>query len=373
MKQTFIVLIAVLALQSCSEESTNNFEEITENIFEGDVELKSQIEVDDFGANKYTRINGNLTIESEYNLVSIDNLSPLKDLNYISGNLTIAYNDELESLKGLNDLSVVGEELNIGANEKLENISDLSALKTVGGALKLTSNSFGDVSGLENITSITSLYIKGNKNLANLDALSNVTEVKNVLEITNNDVLVDYCGLLSILKNKSTAVKIEENLYIPSDNDLQEDYCSLSLFANRPLLLHLDGKAYNYNDACTETDTSSKPYTIRIKVSVDGEEKSNKVFEDTNDMSIEVEEELFGTEYIIEVIMENYDPNNELRDYGGTGINDMNLVISYDDERILLDEQLEGLALYYCDNGPYKAIFKYIKSEDSFSKDYTWY
>ena len=95
MKKTKTILLFILTtfLISCSD----NENDISPPI-EGDVHLKNQQEVNEFGANNYSGINGNLTIGYQSGVRDITNLNPLSSLSFIDGNLDINYNTEKKKI-----------------------------------------------------------------------------------------------------------------------------------------------------------------------------------------------------------------------------------------------------------------------------------
>ena len=136
MKKTKTILLFILTtfLNSCSD----NENDISPPI-EGDVHLKNQQEVNEFGANNYSGINGNLTIGYQSGVRDITNLNPLSSLSFIDGNLDINYNDNLASLNGLNNIESINGFLHIGDNNSLANLNGLSNLNSVVATLNLCS------------------------------------------------------------------------------------------------------------------------------------------------------------------------------------------------------------------------------------------
>src|SRR5690606_33815833 len=76
------------------------------NVFDGRIWLKTQAELDAFGANNYTHITGQLVIGTRYELdfSDITDLSSLTSLISIGENLFIAGNENLANLNGLHNL-----------------------------------------------------------------------------------------------------------------------------------------------------------------------------------------------------------------------------------------------------------------------------
>jgi uncharacterized protein (TIGR02145 family) len=106
-------------------------------IIDGDVNLFSQVEVDNYG--DYSSINGDLTI----NGTGIVNLHNLTSLNIINGNLTIE-STSCSNLKGLDNLIHVGGNLLISNNNNLTSLSGIEKLRSVGGFENINYLSFLD-------------------------------------------------------------------------------------------------------------------------------------------------------------------------------------------------------------------------------------
>src|SRR4030067_314275 len=165
MKALFLFLFVILFLQINT----------TAQVYNGDLTLTSQAEVDDF---HYTEVTGNLSID-EAVAVNITNLDSLSELTTIGGTLFIFNNNSLTNVNGLFNLTSVGGFLHIYNNNALTNIDALSNLTSVGGAL----------------------FIYNNNALTNIDGLSSLTSVGGDLGITNNIALVEFgfCGLYALL------------------------------------------------------------------------------------------------------------------------------------------------------------------------------
>ncbi len=130
---------------------------------EGDVFLKSQQEVDDFGANNYNRINGFLVIGKLENegYSDIIDLTPLLSLEYIEEYLYIQFNGVLTTTSGLNNILYLGNYFALLHNPSLKNLVGLNNIQTIGGFLAIDDNpALINVDGLSSITTIgdKSLY-----------------------------------------------------------------------------------------------------------------------------------------------------------------------------------------------------------------------
>lgn len=161
------------------------------HVFTGNVYLTNQNEVNSFGNNHYTHIDGELKINDH--LWDIKSLSPLSNLTEI-GSLNIRYCNKLTSLEGLNNLKKIHnnliiqgcrELLNIEALYNLENI-DLNNNLEIAGNVKLSS--LNSLLAIKKVNG--SLAIIGNNNLDNLVGLNNLSAVENILEISSNQQLV---------------------------------------------------------------------------------------------------------------------------------------------------------------------------------------
>lgn len=270
------LLILSLTFMSCLLFESDN-EELNVNEFIGDVILETQQDVDEFGANNYTSINGKLTIGSilESN-ASITNINSLNTLIYISKNLFIIRNDSLKninglsnltsvglylsinqngslsSLNGLDNLNNVGATLQVSKNENLENIDGLSGLKAVGENMMVTENSkLQNINGLSNVTSfngglnisknhsltsiegvnnLTSIYhlmIGHNILITNLDPLNNISSIdpEGTINIVFNADLIDFCGIEKLVASNNYT--IANNGYNPTYQNFVDENCSL--------------------------------------------------------------------------------------------------------------------------------------------------
>lgn len=210
-----------------------------ENIYDRDAFLQTQEEVNEFGANNYTRINGMLFIGKWENngYSDIVDLSPLQTLNYVRDGLYIQFNELLTTTSGLENLehvirfevwsnpalvNVVGfnnlEDILAGVSIKdnpvLSNLEGLSNLKNIGSSLFLNKNySIPNLDWLSNLTSIDhGLSIGFSPLITSLNGLSNLIYLGDHLSLTHNDSLNDLSGLqnltatlgrLSITENNS--------------------------------------------------------------------------------------------------------------------------------------------------------------------------
>jgi hypothetical protein len=163
--------------------------EVKAQVFNGNLTLNTQAEVDAFN---YTSVTGIIFINSLQS--NITNLDGLSELTTVGKSLFIGHKS-FTNLNGLSNLTSVGEMLSL---EDLRNITNLDELS--------------------NLTHVGALSIEKNDQLTNIDALTNLTFIFGEVTITENDVLSSLYGL-------SNLVQVSGNLTIKEN----------------PLLTNLDG------------------------------------------------------------------------------------------------------------------------------------
>lgn len=223
-------------------------------IYDGNLILKSQNEIDEFGALSYTRINGHLSI-GEFQVQSdISSLTSLGDLSEIEGVLRIEGNHDFENLSGLQNLRRLGalyirdtkisnldELINltelsgeigdgnwvsfIGNNINLKNIDGLKNIERIAGWLDINYNpSLENINGLSSLKFTPNLTLNKNDKITNLDALENLNSSLNILEVESNQSLEDIEGLKNVA---SIGFRLRFD-----DNPVLKDFCALSSLAS---------------------------------------------------------------------------------------------------------------------------------------------
>ncbi|GHC54783.1 cadherin repeat domain-containing protein [Ulvibacter litoralis] len=170
------------------------------NTYEGDLILKSQQEVIDFGANNYTKVNGSLTIGDPEQAATTDifDLSPLQNLNTINNNFWIINNPSLVSTLGLN-IDYVGGELVITVNSSLEKVEGLNNLISVYNLILSTNEQLNDLSGLSQLITVENRIILFScAQIPNLDWLSNLTTLGSSLNVKYCNSLTNIDGLSNL-------------------------------------------------------------------------------------------------------------------------------------------------------------------------------
>ena len=218
-----------------------------ENIYDGNFIVRTQEEVNVFGANQYTEITGSFVIgdPEEGTTTDIYDLSPLHSLRSINGTLNISNNPLLIATSGLN-IEHVGGQLAFMYNpslEKIEGFNNLTSLQSLfiyyNEALSNLS-SFSQISSIEMYLSITSCPL-----IPNLDWLNGLTTIGNDLSVRFCNSITDVDGL-SNLRNfdgENFSIQFTNNNTLENLNGLRNlntTINSLSITDN-PSLLNIDG------------------------------------------------------------------------------------------------------------------------------------
>ncbi|TCK68768.1 leucine rich repeat (LRR) protein [Winogradskyella wandonensis] len=255
--------------------------EDTGGIFNGDVTLRTQEEVDFFGNFDYNQINGNLLLgETINNQVSnINNLAPLSSINSVTGFLTIRQtelinlqglenitvlnvglslfnNDSLSSLNGLNNLTTIGGQFNLRNNNSLNSLETLSSLQNISSFTLENSPNITSLEGLNQVTNYDWFRISNNDGLTDLSALINVTEI-GALFIAGNDSLESLNGLDNVIENIGMFIgrDLDFDIFVDLGNSVLTDFCALqNLFVNGNFVsiqtspfngIHISNNQYN--------------------------------------------------------------------------------------------------------------------------------
>jgi len=174
----------------------------TGGIYNGDVNLGSQEEINTFGLFGYTEITGDLTI-TDNQTDDITSLLNLGELVIIGGKLSILSTSSLVSLQGLERITTV-ERLKIQYNPSLLTMQGLNGLEVINGltyqdGLFIQSNSsLISLEGLENLTTISKHLAVGNNSLNSLIGLNNLSQIGGDIGISYENILTSLHGLESI-------------------------------------------------------------------------------------------------------------------------------------------------------------------------------
>lgn len=219
--------------------------------YEGDIFLYTQDDVDSFGAMCYSGVNGDLHIRGyadNSEEPKIIDLSPLANLQEVTGFLFILGNDTLENVDGLEGLRRVGH-LYIGSNEKLTSIESLSGIEEIYGELTtytaddtegLAINfcpSLTSLEGLQNISSVVRLTIMNNDSLEDLNGLRGLSNISYNADLSRNIALTSLMGL-NQLESVGNGFDLRELNSLPSLEGLEnlKNVGRLSIVLNQSLL-----------------------------------------------------------------------------------------------------------------------------------------
>lgn len=196
---------------------------LEDNVFEGDIYLQSQQEVNDFGLQQYTHITGDIWIGSIQNYLSdIEDLKPLRTLSNIDGDLIILYNGKLRSTLGLENVSRVGGMINFLINPVLEKVEGMQKITSLSGSLIFNENlMLENLDGLNQITSAgKDVHFFDNPKLKNLDWMRNISSI-------GGDLTLAYTGItdvngLSNLKSLSADLIIGGNPFLKNLDGIKD-------------------------------------------------------------------------------------------------------------------------------------------------------
>jgi len=186
-KNLIVVFVFTTFLYSCESESfvEEEEEEFVERVFDGNVRLLTQEEVNTFGAEEYTIINGNLIIGDRFiEDIDIFDLTPLRSIRRLnSGTLKISGCNLLTSLNGLHNVESI-HNFRLEYCNSIENLTDLESLTEIGNELGVSiyvwvlhNDSLQSLRGLEALGRTRDLAIGGNPLLHDFDGLNNVIEL----------------------------------------------------------------------------------------------------------------------------------------------------------------------------------------------------
>ena len=163
-------------------------------VYEGSITLSSQEEVDEFISNT-TVIDGNLTIgyASGSLLSDITDLSPLRNIVRITGDLIIQYNGQLVNLNGLDSLQSIGGNLSVQSHAKLTTLGDFPVLQSIGGYFWVVNNdtltTLGDFPELQTIGGL--FNVRDNSELTDLGDFPALQTIGGLFNVRDNSDLTD--------------------------------------------------------------------------------------------------------------------------------------------------------------------------------------
>ena len=160
-------------------------------------------------------------------------ISGLNNLQTLGGLLQIIENPSLTDLSGLNGLTTINQNLQILDNDALTTINGFGNLTTVTDIFVIAGNEqLQNIDGFGSLSSLNSVGVVGNQSLEQIDGLSTLTSITGNLNIRDNPVLSDCCGVFPLLDNGGIAGSIFiQNNPMPCSNEqdiLDDPNCSSS-------------------------------------------------------------------------------------------------------------------------------------------------
>lgn len=211
-------------------------------------EIKTQEELIALGAKHYTSVQS-LRISG-----TVSDLSPLKDLSFVTGGMQIIGTTLLKDLSGLEHLEIVGSNfpnsLRLEANRGLLSLKGLNKLKMVRGYFYVLNNpSLTDLKGLDSYSMTTAgeFRVDNCASLRSLDGIESMLYCYDGLAIMNNPLLTDLKALRNL--KETTKIIINKNNSLTNLNGLEGlnqigigdlQYASITIEDN-PILSSLEG------------------------------------------------------------------------------------------------------------------------------------
>ncbi len=126
----------------------------------------------------------------------VTNISGLSTLTEV-GTLEIRYNPMLTSLAGIEQLERIGRLIIVG-NSMLTTLPEFGALTRVDGITVTGNAALTSLGSFPNITTIERLELGDNAALAQIDGLSTLTSLTGDLQLTSNQLFVDFSPLAGV-------------------------------------------------------------------------------------------------------------------------------------------------------------------------------
>lgn len=170
-------------------------------VYNGNVTLYTQDDVNIFGANNYSSINGDLDIWSGgiLGVNHITNLAPLMSLQSIGGSLDFSADPiELTTFEGLNNITTIGSDLDIRYTANLTNADALNGIESIGGNLVLDGDIGSTISNFNHLSGIN--FVGGDLSISNFPLVTSLNSLGNFsingsLSISSMNNLNDLSGL----------------------------------------------------------------------------------------------------------------------------------------------------------------------------------
>ncbi len=184
-----------------------------DNIFDGDVVLSSQADVDIFTQEQYTEINGSLLIQNEDPNDPIVSLDGLSSLTSIEDTLRLFELSQIESLSGLENIEFVGLTVRIFNLPNLIDISDIPQSASTQNYILDTLPNVTAVPSFEEHTSINLFVVFRLDSITQLNVFPNLISIDNFFRIDNNENLNSLSGFQNLTHiQDSFSIEFNTNL-----------------------------------------------------------------------------------------------------------------------------------------------------------------
>lgn len=250
MKKLFLLLLLFISGVSCQKDDSNSPSPepttelpsepesepepepeptpVEDKIYEGEVSLGTQVDVENFGAEKYTVITGDFYIGSDN--TDISDLSSLETLRKVEGSIYIL-KTTAENLKGLHNLDTINMDLHINYNHQIINLEGLESLKYINSNFNLSNNdNLENLEGLTEVSSVHTFYFQDNKSLTSLSGMEAIKKAIYYGSVYRNESLSDLCGMKNAYQNreeKDMEWTIDKNLYNPTPEEIISEVCKI--------------------------------------------------------------------------------------------------------------------------------------------------
>jgi len=288
------------------------------NVLSTGIELKTQTEVDNLGAQGINIINGNLMFDGLSgansdpiidlsslsclqevngfilfdNLENVETLEGFENLDYTQG--LVFQTTNISSLDALSSLEIVDGNVIISRNNMLTNLNGLNGITSILGTLQIISNDeLTNAEGLESLQSVgEELWIYDNPKLPNIEGLNNLTQVGGKLYITDNNILTNIEALSNL--ETLSAINIENNPMLESISAfsnltvltierliIKQNSALVSLLGLENINIITDFVEIRYNDVMINVDGLNNIETIGNYLTI----SDNNLFSDLDGLS----------------------------------------------------------------------------------------
>lgn len=228
----------VEALDSEGKTYKSNFSFVTElKVYDTDIRLENQAQVEAFGKSCYNKIEGNLIIGStNTNLTDVSDLSSLYTVEVVQGDIYIQNTicQDLKGLEGINETTTYGK-LTIDDNDELLTLEGLAGISRMHNIYIAGNKKLLSFTGLDNLKDITGYFwFSYNESLASLEGLKSLINITR-LDIVNNDALENLKGLERIISIEELAINSNDNLQSLEGLNNLEHCTSIKIAKNAPL------------------------------------------------------------------------------------------------------------------------------------------